>query len=243
MRNRRSSTKVRHSASSTKISKVLKTLTLLAAIKLTLAAAISLNMLPLGGADGEESLAVIQVPAPVVAAHATVAAGAKMVMAVSEAQAAVEPAPAKPNTDQQPQAQAAEESSRKPLDWQSLRRKEEELSRKEQALKELERELDFRLKKMNQMEANLKLMLDKADTVKDEKLRHLVDVYANMKAKQAAAALEQLQEDIAVRILSGMRGRQAGEVMSNMSAEKAATLSEALTRLQIPFAENQAQAN
>lgn len=168
-----------------------------------------------------------------------------MVMAVSEAQAAVEPTTAKPATDQQPepQAQAAEESSRKPLDWQSLRRKEEELSRKEQALKELERELDFRLKKMNQMEANLKLMLDKADTVKDEKLRHLVDVYANMKAKQAAAALEQLQEDIAVRILSGMRGRQAGEVMSNMSAEKAATLSEALTRLQIPFAENQAQAN
>lgn len=202
-------------------------------------------MLPLGGAGDEKSGAVTQVPAPVVAAHATVAAGAKMVMAVSEAQAAVEPTTAKPTTDQQsePQAQAAEESSRKPLDWQSLRRKEEELSRKEQALKELERELDFRLKKMNQMEANLKLMLDKADTVKDEKLRHLVDVYANMKAKQAAAALEQLQEDIAVRILSGMRGRQAGEVMSNMSAEKAATLSEALTRLQIPFAENQAQAN
>jgi flagellar motility protein MotE (MotC chaperone) len=202
-------------------------------------------MLPLGGAGDDKSGAATQVPVPVVAAHATVAAGAKMVMAVSEAQAAVEPTTAKPATDQQPepQAQAAEESSRKPLDWQSLRRKEEELSRKEQALKELERELDFRLKKMNQMEANLKLMLDKADTVKDEKLRHLVDVYANMKAKQAAAALEQLQEDIAVRILSGMRGRQAGEVMSNMSAEKAATLSEALTRLQIPFAENQAQAN
>lgn len=218
-------------------------MTLLAAVKLTLAAAISLDMLPLGDAGGKGSPAAVQAPAPMVAAHATVAAGAKMVAAVSEAQAAVEPATAKTAADQQPQAQAAEESSRKPLDWQSLRRKEEELSRKEQALKELERELDLRLKKMNQMEANLKLMLDKADTVKDEKLRHLVDVYANMKAKQAAAALEQLQEDIAVRILSGMRGRQAGEIMSNMSAEKAATLSEALTRLQIPFTEQQAQAN
>jgi flagellar motility protein MotE (MotC chaperone) len=199
-------------------------------------------MLPLGGTGGELSPAKIQASEPIVAAHATVAAGAKMVATVSEAHAAVEPATAKPTTDQQPQAQAADDPSRKPLDWQSMRRKEEELSRKEQALKELERELDLRLKKMNQMEANLKLMLDKADTVKDEKLRHLVDVYANMKAKQAAAALEQLQEDIAVRILSGMRGRQAGEVMSNMSAEKAANLSEALTRLQIPFAEDQAKA-
>ncbi len=217
-------------------------MTLLAAVKLTLAAAISLDMLPLNGAVGNGGPVAVQVPAPMVAAHATVAAGAKMVASVSEAQAAVEPAATTADKQAQTQAQAAEESSRRPLDWQTLRRKEEELSRKEQALKELERELDFRLKKMNQMEANLKLMLEKADTVKDEKLRHLVDVYANMKAKQAAAALEQLQEDIAVRILSGMRGRQAGEVMSNMSAEKAATLSEALTKLQIPFTEDQAKA-
>lgn len=203
-------------------------------MKLTLAAAITLNLLPLDGGSDNAARATAPVQASTVAAHSTVVAGAKMVAqaVVADAQAAVEPA-----QSQQAQAQAEPDTSRKPLDWQTLRRKEEDLSRKEQALKELERELDLRLKRMNEMEANLKLMLDKADTVKDEKLRHLVDVYANMKAKQAAAALEQLQEDIAVRILSGMRGRQAGEIMSNMNTEKAATLSEALTRLQIPFAE------
>ncbi len=225
--------KARPSASGTRISRVLKILTLLAAVKLTLAAAITLNLLPLDGGQAERQ-AGAQESQALASAHATVAVGAKMVAqaVVADAQAAVEPA-----MDQKAQAQPEAESSRKPLDWQTLRRKEEELSRKEQALKELERELDLRLKRMNEMEANLKLMLDKADTLKDEKLRHLVDVYANMKAKQAAEALEKLQEDIAVRILSGMRGRQAGEIMSNMNSDKAATLSEALTRLQIPFTE------
>lgn len=203
-------------------------------MKLTLAAAITLNLLPLDGGQAERQAGAQESQAALASAHATVAVGAKMVAqaVVADAQAAVEPA-----KDQKTQPQPEAESSRKPLDWQTLRRKEEELSRKEQALKELERELDLRLKRMNEMEANLKLMLDKADTLKDEKLRHLVDVYANMKAKQAAEALEKLQEDIAVRILSGMRGRQAGEIMSNMNSDRAATLSEALTRLQIPFTE------
>lgn len=211
-------------------------------MKLVLAAAIILNLLPVNGSvqgmnqsTGQVAGQMAQGQAPLASAQATMAAGAKIVAqaVVADAQAAVEPA----QTQDQPQAQAAQEPTHRPLDWQSLRRKEEELARKEQALRELERELDMRLRRMNELEANLKLMLDKADTVKDEKLRHLVDVYANMKAKQAAAALEQLQQDIAVRILSGMRGRQAGEIMSNMSAEKAATLSEALTKLQIPFTE------
>ena len=38
---------------------------------------------------------------------------------------------------------------------------------------------------------------------KREKMQHLVDVYSNMKPKQAAQVLETLDESIAVRILYG----------------------------------------
>ncbi len=67
----------------------------------------------------------------------------------------------------------------------------------------------------------------------DEKLRHLVDVYSNMKPKQAAEVLATLDERIAVKILAGMRGKQAGEVLSYMQAAPAAKLSELLSRTQI----------
>ena len=88
---------------------------------------------------------------------------------------------------------------------------------------------------LKQLEAKLEHMLENADEIKDKKLRHLVDVYSNMKAKQAAQVLESLDESIAVRILAGMRGRQAGEILTFVNPEKAALLSEALTKMQLPF--------
>ena len=64
---------------------------------------------------------------------------------------------------------------------------------------------------------------------------HLIDVYSNMKAKQAASVLETLDERIAVKILAGMRGRQAGEILTYVNPQKAARLSESLTKMQMPL--------
>jgi flagellar motility protein MotE (MotC chaperone) len=111
----------------------------------------------------------------------------------------------------------------------------DELNRKEQTLRELEKELDAKLVRIQELDAKLQRMLDDASAMKDQKLKHLIDVYSNMKAKQAATVLETLDEKIAVKILAGMRGRQAGEILTYMQAEKAAKLSEQLTKMQIPF--------
>lgn len=63
-------------------------------------------------------------------------------------------------------------------------------------------------------------------------MAHLIDVYSNMKPKQAALVLQTLEEPIAVRILAGMSGRKAGEILSSVRPDRAAALSAALTRLQ-----------
>lgn len=119
------------------------------------------------------------------------------------------------------------------LTAQQLKTRAEALDRQEQALKELESGLNTRLAKLQELETMLKGMLTEAKTMKDEKLRHLIDVYGNMKAKQAAQVLETLDENIAVKILAGMKGRQAGEILTNVNAKKAAKLSEELTKLQV----------
>jgi flagellar motility protein MotE (MotC chaperone) len=111
----------------------------------------------------------------------------------------------------------------------------EELDRRERQVKELEKQVEQKLVRLQELESNLKRLLEEANTLKDEKLRHLVDVYSNMKAQQAAAVLTTLDEKISVKILAGMRGRQAGEILSFVPADKAAKLSEALTKLQVPF--------
>lgn len=119
--------------------------------------------------------------------------------------------------------------------WQKLRKKQEELRRKEEELKNLEKEIDKKLAKQKELKQKLENVLEEARSMKDEKIKHLVDVYSNMQPDKAAQALETLKKEIAVKILAGMQGRTAGEILSFVESEKAARLSEALTDFQTPF--------
>ncbi len=116
-----------------------------------------------------------------------------------------------------------------------LQAKRQELKKKQENLQDLEKKVDKKIEKLKKMQANIQKMLDEAKTVKNEKIKHLVDVYSNMQPKRAAQALETLNQDIAVKILAGMRGRTAGEILSFVKSDRAAKLSEELTELQIPF--------
>lgn len=154
--------------------------------------------------------------------------GAMVVEAVLAA-----PAPVFAQSSEEPVMQANDQNLTE--EWQTLRRRQEEVQRKEQTLQALERELDAKLNRLQDLEKRIQAMLEQADVLKDGKIKHLVDVYSNMKPNQAAKALEVLEEPVAVKILSGMRGRNAGEILSFVDAEKAARLTEALTRMQMPF--------
>lgn len=179
-------------------------------------------------------------PVAPVAAVAEAASEAKVPPAAAQppAQAAPQAAPTAPaqagESAPAPVAGQAEPAG-PPTDWKALKRKEDELARKEQALKLMEKDLEDRLARLTKLEGQIKAMLEEAKGMKDEKFRHLVDVYANMKAQQAAQALENLDEDTAVKILAGMRGRQAGEILNYVSPKKAAVFSQALTQMQMPF--------
>lgn len=116
----------------------------------------------------------------------------------------------------------------------SAQRKQEELNRREQELLALQQQMETRLDELKSLEGKIQTMLKQANNVQDDKLKHLIDVYSNMKAKQAADVLSTLDERIAVRILAGMRGKQAGEILTYMQAAPAAKLSELLSRTQLP---------
>lgn len=116
-----------------------------------------------------------------------------------------------------------------------LKNKQVELSRREQELERLQSTIDAKLAQLQTLEKRLKVMLRNAKETQDKKMKHLVDVYSNMKAKQAAQVLQTLDEKISVKILAGMRGRKAGEILTYVRADKAARLSEELTKMQLPF--------
>jgi len=203
--------------------KVLGIFVMLAAIKLGILVFMGLDMLL---PDPPVQVAqVAQRPSVTGAVLPAPFAGPTPVMAQQQATNPMPPATMPPSAT--PPASTGPDSN-------ALLKRQDELDQREQALKTLEGELNNRIAKLKEMETSIKAMLEEAKGVKDQKLKHLIDVYSNMNAKQAAKVLETLDNTIAVKILAGMRGRQAGDVLNNMEAKKAAGLTEMLTRLQTP---------
>lgn len=111
--------------------------------------------------------------------------------------------------------------------------KTQELARQQQDILMLRQQMDQRLKDLQNAEDKMKGMLREAKDIEDKKIRSLIQMYANMKPRQAAQAVEKMDERIAVRILSGMAPKQSGEILTYTNPAKTAKLTEMITRLRM----------
>lgn len=117
----------------------------------------------------------------------------------------------------------------------SANRREAELAAKERALTAMEKSIDDKLAELKRVEASIKKLLDEADSLKDARIKRQVDTYMAMKPKQAAEVLSSMEQELAVKILTGMKPKVAGEIMTYVKTDKAAKLTEAMTKIQAPM--------
>jgi flagellar motility protein MotE (MotC chaperone) len=135
--------------------------------------------------------------------------------------------------------QAAEEQARRSFE---LNRRETELSAREQAIKELEADLNARLAAAEKSKAELKDLVSRNEAIleeqkavqeqrkveeealKDARVEHLVLAFKGMKPEQAGQLVNSLDDAVAVSILSAMPGSQAGKILAMVQPEKAARL-------------------
>jgi flagellar motility protein MotE (MotC chaperone) len=117
-----------------------------------------------------------------------------------------------------------------------LRSRKEELDLREKELNQLEEELqrqkvevDQRIRKLETMRRDIAGVLKERVDADETQVNKLVDLYSNMKPKQAADVIGSLQEDLAVTVLGKMKKKNAAEVMNLLPSEKARGLSEKLT--------------
>jgi flagellar motility protein MotE (MotC chaperone) len=117
-----------------------------------------------------------------------------------------------------------------------LKQRKEELDQREKELGELEEELqrqkvelDKRISQLEEMRKQISQTLKERVEVDQEKVNKLVDLYSNMKPKQAADVIGSLNEELAVEVLAKMKKKNAAEVMNLLPPEKARILSEKYT--------------
>ncbi|KAB1442951.1 MotE family protein [Pseudodesulfovibrio senegalensis] len=135
-----------------------------------------------------------------------------------------------------PQESAANpDANNLPDDWKALKKLQEKVAIEQRNNEELKAFIEAETKRLTKLRDEIKQMLAEAKDTKDKKVKQLIDMLSSTKAKKAAEILESMDQKLAVKVLSGMRGRTAGEILTFVEAKKAAQFSEALTRLQIPF--------
>jgi len=90
-------------------------------------------------------------------------------------------------------------------------------------------ELDKRIVQLEEMRTQIAQVLKERVEVDQEKVNKLVDLYSNMKPKQAADVIGTINEDLAVEVLAKMKKKNAAEIMNLLSPDKARVLSEKYT--------------
>ncbi|MBN2126540.1 MAG: hypothetical protein JW821_19720 [Deltaproteobacteria bacterium] len=115
---------------------------------------------------------------------------------------------------------------------EELKAKEEFLKKKEKELLPLKQEVESKLAELNELESRLtsfaKKLAEREQALQDQKVKHLVDLYAAMDPARAAAIMDKLKIETVVLILRNMKGKAAGQIMAMMKTERGATISEKL---------------
>ncbi len=109
-------------------------------------------------------------------------------------------------------------------EFYSLLKQREGLRADEAGLKLLGREIDNRLKKLEQAESRIQQELKLINRVSDARVRRLIRIYSAMDSKSAARLMEGLETGQAVDVLAGMRDDVSGPILASMDAKTASRL-------------------
>ena len=150
------------------------------------------------------------------------------IMAVSSgfAQKGAEGLPQEPETVEQRRIIALLQQQREELSERKVR-----LDEWENELKILQNEVEEKLARIKKARVALEGLLNQKERIEGQRVADLSSIYQRMDPGRAAAALDTMEQDLAIGILSQMRSKGAGEILNEMSKEKAAELSRAFTRL------------
>jgi flagellar motility protein MotE (MotC chaperone) len=110
---------------------------------------------------------------------------------------------------------------------QELEQRARELEMRETLLREAEQRLEARNNELKETEARIAAETEKKQDDK-VRLKNLVTMYENMKAKEAAKILERLDLALAMEVVGQINPRRMSDIMAQMSPEAAEQLTIAL---------------
>ncbi len=106
----------------------------------------------------------------------------------------------------------------------ALAAEEKRLAQKKAALVAIQTELNHKLEKLTQLRNEIRSEIAGKKAVEAKKLKHLIKIYSAMKPQSAAVLIEKLDKNLAVELLSKMKGDAVGKILSYVDTGKAAAI-------------------
>lgn len=107
---------------------------------------------------------------------------------------------------------------------QELEKRESELEMRDTLLKEAEKRLETRLNELRDAEARIVAATQKKEEADLQRLKNLVSMYENMKAKDAAKIFDRLDIRLATDVAKLIQPRRMSDILAQMSPESAQKL-------------------
>ena len=112
----------------------------------------------------------------------------------------------------------------------ALAAEEKRIAVKKAELVAIQKELNNKLEKLTQLRNEIRSEIAGKKATEAKKLKHLIKIYSAMKPQSAAVLIEKLDKNLAVELLSNMKGDAVGKILSYVDTGKAAAISEGLVR-------------
>lgn len=112
-----------------------------------------------------------------------------------------------------------------------LREKEKELQQREMELKTLKVEVEKKLDDLERLRAQIEGLLKQKSDVEAQQVKELSQIYEKMDPTKAAKVIAELDEGLAIQVLSSMKRKSAGKILNNVEKGKATSLSEGFSEL------------
>ena len=105
-----------------------------------------------------------------------------------------------------------------------LENRSRELDMRENLIKAAEKRLEAKVAELKDIESRVKAASGDRDLSETQRFKGIVDMYENMKPKEAARIFERLDMKILVKVSTAMKPRSMSEILAQMSADAAERL-------------------
>jgi flagellar motility protein MotE (MotC chaperone) len=118
-------------------------------------------------------------------------------------------------------------------EYEKLAEREADLDSRELQLKTLQKEVDKKLAAMQELREELVKLLDRKNNEEGKRVGELSKIYEKMDPAKAAYLIKELDTQLAIEILIGIKKKTAGRILDSLDAETATELSKAFTDIPV----------